>query len=493
MEDSLKKYQIRMMALIGGLILAFTFSLSGILLLHNERSTKENIRSLVSANNQQISINIGSYLDSIRIGASLMFSDKAYYAFDATDPSLSDYDKIQGKDAVARHIFDLALLQNYSDFGVVYADDSDTGWISQGTNDMFPDGGMYEAFSSCITDEETEEGWTFGVKGVKDRIWYIKRLNEHAILLVSFYSHELEKIFSIPQDLGTMTVRLVGSGNTVLYSNRRAEIGTNLPGNFSEGEEGTSVCSRLGRNEIVAGNSLGNGWRIISVLSLDEFNSESRKLQYGALFFALAIYSVFLIVLIIASGRVGRPVSSMVRSLDMKASHDQLTSLLNKTTYESLAAQSLASGRQEGYFVYLIMDVDEFKEVNDTYGHETGDRVLAGMGRILMEICSQNAIIGRVGGDEFSAFSFHNIPLQELKVYVEKTAGMIQDRVSKMTVRTTDGAFFSVSMGIAIAPAGIGMNFRKLYTSADQLLYEVKKQGKGSYKVGISGEEADSD
>lgn len=187
MTDSFRKVQIRLALVIGGALLVLVFLLSGIILMHSERTTKESFMELVAADDRQIRINVDNYLATVEKSASLLFSDKAYYGADLSDQSLSGYARIQASDKIVQKIVDIGLLQNYSDFCVVYRDDSEVGWMSQTTSGMFPDGsGIYDTFSDCVTNEKTEDGWTFGVKGNLDRLWYVKRLNKNAVLVVSF-------------------------------------------------------------------------------------------------------------------------------------------------------------------------------------------------------------------------------------------------------------------------------------------------------------------
>lgn len=491
MNDSLKIVQIRLTAVVGALILTLVMALAGILLVHSEKISKDNIMNLIAANNSQMAINVDNYLGGVKSAASLMFSDEAYYGFDATDDSISDYDRIQARDAVSKRIVDIALLQNYSDFGVVYADDSSVGWISQGTSALFPDGGSYSVFSSCITDRKTNEGWAFGIGGSNDRIWYLKRLNPHAILVVSFYSYELHTIFTIPDELQPMSIRLIDTNSQILYSDSKKDIGQKIgQDSVVHTKSGQGAAGYVG-NSIVAVSPCSNGWSLVSTLPLDNIDRQNNSVRLAVFFFVFGLFAVFLMLLIYLGRRLSQPVSTMVETLNTKASQDQLTGLLNKVTYETLVQSSLADKRESGVFVYLLLDIDDFKNVNDTFGHEKGDEVIRLCGRVLDEAAGQSSITGRVGGDEFSAFSY----LDEEKEQAERKAAGIADQIQKSfhdsASEITGGRMeFSVSIGIAIAPAEAGADFRKLYISADQALYRVKKAGKGSMAVSMYVKEA---
>ena len=121
----------------------------------SRRAATEKISELISADSRQLELNINSYLKSVERNAALLFSDEAYYAYDATDKSLTDYEKIKAEENIENRIIDFGLMENYSDFGIIYSNDETVGWISSTTSDLFPDGGLYRTFSSYIKNNDT--------------------------------------------------------------------------------------------------------------------------------------------------------------------------------------------------------------------------------------------------------------------------------------------------------------------------------------------------
>ena len=119
------------------------------------------------------------------------------------------------------------------------------------------------------------------------------------------------------------------------------------------------------------------------------------------------------------------------------------------------------------------MDLDNFKLVNDTYGHQAGDKVLKEVARILKQNVKPEDIIGRYGGDEFVIVVKQ---VRNLKV-LEELSHKILSTVVALDYQTQDGIELSCSLGAALAPQD-GTDLNQLLYIADQRLYSAKHRGK---------------
>ena len=271
MENEFRKIQLRTILLFSALILGITIYLTLFLAGQSNYILRKNASGLIAASNRQLELNIESYLEKVEKTAALLFSDEKYYAFDATDPSLGKYDKIQSEDEIEKEIVRLGLTENFSDFGIVYANDENIGMISEVTNEMFPGGGLYQEFSSSINRDRTMDGWSFGHQGNVDRLYYVKRLNAHAIALVSFYGRELETVFELPEQLEGMTIRLVDTDSRILYSSDDTEIGSFLDIGISDAIEGMDTSATVISDDyLITSNSCSNGWRVVCTMPMQE-------------------------------------------------------------------------------------------------------------------------------------------------------------------------------------------------------------------------------
>lgn len=158
-------------------------------------------------------------------------------------------------------------------------------------------------------------------------------------------------------------------------------------------------------------------------------------------------------------------------SLKYHATRDPLTGLLNRSSGERHIQEFLAAQSDNGdvCHAFLMFDVDHFKKVNDTYGHQQGDEFLIRVGEVIRENLRESDIVVRIGGDEFVAL-VKNLPDEETAYSIaEKICAAVQES-EKLKHRDLTAA---VSIGIAIAPAH-GQSFQSLYHCADQAMYVAK-------------------
>ena len=162
--------------------------------------------------------------------------------------------------------------------------------------------------------------------------------------------------------------------------------------------------------------------------------------------------------------------------LEKRSKTDYLTALLNKQATESEITDVIENYPEE-HGVLMMIDVDEFKEVNDKFGHAAGDRVLKAIGNILHKSFKGMDIAGRIGGDEFMVY------LRDIKPDTAvKLAAKISDRARHLFQGEPLERHVSLSIGISEFPEH-GKNFEDLYRAADKALYFVKEHGRDFYKM----------
>ncbi|VVS90460.1 diguanylate cyclase domain-containing protein [Desulfoluna spongiiphila] len=158
------------------------------------------------------------------------------------------------------------------------------------------------------------------------------------------------------------------------------------------------------------------------------------------------------------------------------AYHDPLTGLKNrKGFYERLETDILRAKRYGGQVALLYIDIDRFKEVNDTLGHEAGDEVLRQITRRLVDNLRQSDCVARVGGDEF-AVVLDNADGCDVEVVVRKVAVILAQPYS---AGGRDVAYVSGSVGVALFPED-AVTASDLIRYADSAMYEVKRSRKAS-------------
>ncbi len=157
------------------------------------------------------------------------------------------------------------------------------------------------------------------------------------------------------------------------------------------------------------------------------------------------------------------------------ASTDGLTGLLNKLSTEINVKVALANDVKNG--ALLIMDLDDFKGINDGLGHKFGDEVLKQIGKSLKKIFRADDVVGRIGGDEFLIY-MRNI--KEREAVVKKGEELRNILMKKFTTALGE---FRISGSIGIAIAEKGETYEVLFEKADYAMYYAKDKGKNSYYI----------
>lgn len=166
-------------------------------------------------------------------------------------------------------------------------------------------------------------------------------------------------------------------------------------------------------------------------------------------------------------------------SLKYDAEHDRMTGLYNKPTIESLITSFLQKPAQkERQHAFLMIDIDNFKAINDTFGHMFGDVVLAELAGTIRASFRGYDLVGRMGGDEFGAF-MNNV--HSAGVVKAKAAELCQKLVRTYGQENVE-CTVSASIGIALYSQH-GKTFEALYAAADDALYRSKRAGKNQYST----------
>ena len=151
-----------------------------------------------------------------------------------------------------------------------------------------------------------------------------------------------------------------------------------------------------------------------------------------------------------------------------------MTKVLNRATAIKYIKQIIYN-EEEKLHVLFMLDVDNFKGINDTFGHQAGDEFLIRLAGELKNSFREDDVVGRIGGDEFFIFLRNVVEISQ----IEKKAQEILDIVSRAGEDYSE-AESSGSIGIALYP-GDGRTIEELYSRADEALYVAKRDGKNQY------------
>ena len=162
------------------------------------------------------------------------------------------------------------------------------------------------------------------------------------------------------------------------------------------------------------------------------------------------------------------------QAVQRSARQDSLTGLLTRGAFQQEIDRAISAG--PGLSAFIMLDLDDFKRVNDTRGHLSGDALLAALSKKLRRQFREEDLVGRLGGDEVGAF-LCDIPSPEYVV------GRAAELIHKLTYTFRRvGETVTCSAGIALYPQD-GTSFEKLYARADAALYRAKRSGKNQFAL----------
>jgi diguanylate cyclase (GGDEF)-like protein len=161
---------------------------------------------------------------------------------------------------------------------------------------------------------------------------------------------------------------------------------------------------------------------------------------------------------------------------------------MNKGAFQEMAETILSQASDDHVHIFVMLDVDNFKQVNDKKGHIYGDQVIARFGRLIRKLyrkdnSDRETLIGRLGGDEFALYTdcigvSHKDVIQAVREQMDQVLSAFENEFEK----EKESCGISLSAGVYVAD-GSGISFRELYEHADAALYTSKQSGKAQYTL----------
>ncbi len=165
----------------------------------------------------------------------------------------------------------------------------------------------------------------------------------------------------------------------------------------------------------------------------------------------------------------------LIDKLDVEANRDHLTGLNNRRAFMEKAETELKRSRRYGHSLTVFMiDIDHFKQINDSHGHNAGDRLLQALGKLMRDVMRSQDIVGRIGGEEFAIL----LPETSINMAAE-VAERLRATVSCYELVLEEGLplSFTISVGVVALPDA-DINLDMLLSQADKAMYQAKEQGR---------------
>lgn len=483
-EISIQHLQLRISLLFVGVIVILAGTISTVITEKSIQEMHNKVMELMSVNNRQRINNLNAFLEKTENTAGLFFSDDGYCEYDATAEDMDEFDKIQAENRIVERIQDLAVLENYTDFGVVYRNDKCLGWLSNNTMKAFPDGGLFDYLELQISNKKEQSGWFFDFDKSNDRIYYIKSLNDNAILITAYYSRELSKAFTTNYSSAEeIEVALIDDRNLVVYStSQELNVGEDLTGRFGIRHSGQGKIKGITEGKVMVAGSCDNGFTVLTFCEEAEMFKEIESLKRFSLGITFVLVLVMIVIGSVAMFKLANPVGGVINELSRQASRDRLTNLINKITFEDMINNSIQDSKVTDYHVLIMLDLDNFKKVNDNFGHMAGDQVLIQVAQLFTRVFPRYADIGRLGGDEFAVYFKTGKELYEIKPQFDEIFQELLREFHAIFDERYAHIGFAISIGISTMEKRQAENYDVLYKAADKALYVAKQSGKNQWK-----------
>ena len=301
---------------------------------------------------------------------------------------------------------------------------------------------------------------------------------------------------------GAIRVSLVGARNRITYATDHRLIGTVAGDGASLADvRRGAILSRAARVPTVGGGSsvkalvssvpvaLGTGTGKVAVVTIEQDYApiaaaarESLLPVAGAL--ELALIALF-VLLLPALSRASRRLRAYVAEIRYRSTHDSLTGLANREALQDAVGQALADLRPGGHVAVLLVDLDRFKEVNDSLGHDAGDELLCDIAARLVETAG-GAQVSRLGGDEFAVVLPETTPQDAVEL-----AHALRRSIERPGAIRGIPVSVDASIGIALAPDD-GSDVGLLVRRADVAMYAAKQARAGVLRYEASNDRNDA-
>jgi len=175
---------------------------------------------------------------------------------------------------------------------------------------------------------------------------------------------------------------------------------------------------------------------------------------------------------LIARVKTQLKLKELIHHLDYIGSYDQMTGIYNRRKFFQLAHDKFDNG--VGALYAIMIDIDKFKQVNDNYGHATGDEVIKKVTKTIADALPVNAIFGRLGGEEFAIVT-NSLSYKNIQLKIEEIRKLIEE----LEVKSDSGEIIKFTISEGVSKSTIETkNLDELLKEADKALYEAKGSGR---------------
>lgn len=256
---------------------------------------------------------------------------------------------------------------------------------------------------------------------------------------------------------------------------------TSVAGHYWNAALPTNEVQRLDTVTRLVSYRLVEGFPLLAVIGISEQTVFQHTNENRRIYFAIAgVLSVAILIAIVIGAVREIKLMSATRQIIKQAHHDGLTGLANRTLFRERVDDAVSQSKQTGEcFNILLLDLDNFKDINDTLGHVTGDELIRQVAGRLKAGILDTDFVARLGGDEFAVLQ---TPRGDYRDDAVVLASRLLDAIGEPYRLDGHQVIIETSIGIAFAPAS-GEDTYQLLKNADLALYRAKSEGKNTFRI----------
>jgi len=283
--------------------------------INTQKTITEKVGNLSYQSTFQTKINVDSFLAEVENAASLMFAHNDISVYNPSDKSVDEYQKLQSEKNITEYLTSISLLKNFTDFAIVYDNNKIVGKISESTQNVYKVDTIFSELKSKLGDNKTKSSWYSANKGDFSRLYYIKRINDNAVMLTSFYTNELSEIFDSNDETNGMEIELIDEKNNIIYSKTSEEIGRPIDSNILEkiNSEGIKVFRSNGK--LVTYEDFGPEWKIISTIPTAYILKEVDNIAIFTMVLTLICILAASIFGFVSANSISKPIDKLVKTM----------------------------------------------------------------------------------------------------------------------------------------------------------------------------------
>jgi len=289
---------------------------------NNRRTLTNKVGELSKSASTQTQLTIDNYLNEIQNAASLIFANDKILVFNPLEQGTDQFQKEQISKGIDEYLLSISLMQNFTDFALVYEDGTTIGKTSETIKNSYDMKTLYKDLEEQIKNNKSKANWFTGRDGKYNKLYYAKQVNNKAMILTSIYTSELDDKLEKVNDGNGMVLSLIDKQDIVIYSTDKNKIGLKIDDNIKKEINIDRVNSKIfeASKNLITLNTCSNGWRLIDEIPKAYILREIQTSGIVTIVIAIVCIVISGIFGLVCAKKISNPINDL--AIKMKKAED---------------------------------------------------------------------------------------------------------------------------------------------------------------------------